>query len=403
MSRQREIAYQVLCEALRGEKFANLAMQSDLKALPLRQRPFVTELVNGVLRRYYWLCYQFTDQLRKQTRLELRVLLAMAFYERLLLHEKEYALVNEYVSLASEKEKAFVNAILRRTKEERNPTGSDPDALSLRYSLPVWLIKMLQKQYNANDFAFILNDSQQEPKITYRRAPLRASKEEWEALGAVFEDDYIFYHPDNLINHEAFRSGKCYIQDRNAMRLVEMLDLQPDSIFLDMCSAPGAKLYNALEIVTEKNVYSNDVNAVREELLKKRAYQLGYRQVHYSSLDARLLPNQFNEKFTHILLDAPCSGLGVLKRKPDLRYRVKPENLDALQQLQAELLEAAVKMLQPGGILVYGTCTLNRKENDKQVQHFLQQHSTFDLLEEKLFLREEGDHFYGAKLRKGAV
>lgn len=403
MSRQREIAYQILCEAFRGEKFANLAMQRDLQELPEQQRPFVTDLVNGVLRRFLWLRYQFTQHLRKETRLELQVILAMAFYERIYRKEKNYALVNEYVNLASDKEKGFVNAVLRKENPILEPKGMNVETLSIRYSLPVWIVKMFQKQYESDDFMYLLEDAQKEASVIYRRAPLRASKEEIERKYCViFDDDYAFTSEKNLLNTVDFKTGKFYVQDRNAMKIVSMLDLKHNSMFLDLCSAPGTKLYNALEIVKEENVYSNDVNSIREELVKKRAVQLGYEKVNYSSEDGRLLAKKYPQKFDRILLDVPCSGLGVLKRKPDLRYRLRPENLDVLQELQKELLEAAVEMLQEGGVLVYSTCTLNRKENDKQIKTFLENYPNFQLIEEKLFIREEGDHFYAAKLMKGA-
>ena len=110
--------------------------------------------------------------------------------------------------------------------------------------------------------------------------------------------------------------------------------------------------------------------------------------------------NYFDIKFNKILLDAPCSGLGVLKKKPELRYRLKGEDLDGLEKLQKELLDSAYEVLEDGGTLLYSTCTLNKKENEKQVASFLTRHEDMKLIEEKLFLKEDGDHFYGAILKK---
>ncbi|MBR2802335.1 MAG: hypothetical protein IKE21_07060 [Erysipelotrichaceae bacterium] len=403
MSRQREIAYSILQETLKGEKYANLQMQKELQQLPFRQRPFVTELVNGVLRNYLWLQYQFTDLLKKEPREDLKILLCMAFYERFVLKEKDYALNNEYVSMASEKEKGFVNALLRKRTAERELPLDSLENRAVKASLPLWIVRLWQKQFSEEEFAFLLEDCGKIPPLTYRRNPRKASKEDLEALGAVFEDDYAFTCKENLLGSEAFKNGWCYVQDRNAMKIAEMLELQEESTLLDVCSAPGAKFFNCLETVRPENAYSNDANPLREDLVRKKAKQLGIEGAHYLSHDGRKLPEVLDREFDRILLDAPCSGLGVLKRKPDLRYRLQPSDLDDLQKLQKELLEGVSPLLKEGGILLYSTCTLNRKENEKQIASFLQAHPEYVLLEEKRFLYEEGDHFYCAKLQKREV
>lgn len=399
MSKQREIAYTILCSSLKGEKYANLAMQKDLNILPFKQRPLVTELVNGVLRNFYYLEYQFKDSIKKDTRLELRIILAMAYYELYFLGEKAYAVVNEYVSLASEKEKSFINAILRRAQKQKFITSLDNKHLAIKHSLPLFIVNLLAKQYNSEDFLYILDDSLKAPKIFYHLSPL-VQKEQLNELDVTFLSERVFVSEKNLINIPYFKKGLFYVQDYNASKIVDMLSLTKDSLFLDMCSSPGAKLFNALEIVMEENVYSNDVTPKRLALIKAKAQQLGFKKINYTCSDACLLSNKYKFKFNRILLDAPCSGLGVLKRKPDIRYRLKPENLDELQFLQQELLASAFNLLADDGILVYSTCTLNRKENDKQIAKFLKTFPQMVLVEEKLFLKEDGDHFYAAKLKK---
>ncbi|MBQ5756696.1 MAG: hypothetical protein IIV88_05500, partial [Erysipelotrichaceae bacterium] len=150
----------------------------------------------------------------------------------------------------------------------------------------------------------------------------------------------------------------------------------------------------------EENCCGNELHPSKAEQLKERLKQLGY-EVKITSLDARRLPEVYDFKFDRIMLDAPCSGLGVLKRKPDLRYNIQPEDLDDLQKTQAEILEALYGMLKEEGVLVYSTCTLNKKENEKQVAAFLKRHPDLVLEYEHTFLHEEGDHFYLAKLKKG--
>lgn len=398
---QRKIAYDVLKKVLIDGEYANLLMQKELKVLPYIQRPFVTDLVNEVLRNYLYLKEQVLFYTDKKTDEELLILLSMAFYERFYRHEKDYVVNNEYTSLATNKHaKGFVNALLHKA-DHLNDLDLPPfEKEALEASLPLWIAKMWHKQYSEEEYAYLLKDLSNVPSITYRLNPLKGNKEALIKEGAIFFDTYGFKSEHNLLNEEGFKNGDYYVQDKNAMALTSMLKLEENDIFLDICSAPGSKFYNALEVIKEENAYSNDANPKREDLVVKNAARLGYTKFHSSAIDGRELKNYFDIKFNKILLDAPCSGLGVLKKKPELRYRLKGEDLDGLEKLQKELLDSAYEVLEDGGTLLYSTCTLNKKENEKQVASFLTRHEDMKLIEEKLFLKEDGDHFYGAILKK---
>ena len=395
---QRKLAYDVLKKVILQKQYANLLMQKALNSLPADRRPFVTELVNGVLRNYALLKYQFQKNAKNKTKESDLLLLSMAAYERFFMNEKEYAVNNEYVKLA-ENDRGFINAMLRSVKELKFPEGEDPKDLAVRYSLPEWLVRMWKSQY-PEDLLYLLEDAGKRSPVAYRLNPKKADRNDPLFEDAEFFDDYGFTSSRNLLDSDAFRKGWFYVQDRNAQQAVKSLDLQPDSVFLDACSAPGGKLFNALETVSEENCCGNELHPSKAEQLKERLKQLGY-EVKITSLDARRLPEVYDFKFDRIMLDAPCSGLGVLKRKPDLRYNIQPEDLDDLQKTQAEILEALYGMLKEEGVLVYSTCTLNKKENEKQVAAFLKRHPDLVLEYEHTFLHEEGDHFYLAKLKKG--
>ena len=191
-----------------------------------------------------------------------------------------------------------------------------------------------------------------------------------------------------------------YIQDINSGELVSHLELSENDIFIDVCSAPGSKLFNALETIKTQNAYSNDVHEKRVDLIKKMAQRLGHEGVHYSCCDGRKLKDTLDVKFDKILLDAPCSGLGVIARKPDLKFHIKPENLDELQMLQYELLCSTSEILNEKGVILYSTCTLNKKENEKQIAKFLNEHKEFVLDEQNTIVNELGDCFYYARIRK---
>ncbi|MBR2553192.1 MAG: hypothetical protein IKF05_09420 [Erysipelotrichaceae bacterium] len=394
---QRKLAYDVLKKVILQKQYANLLMQKALNSLPADRRPFVTELVNGVLRNYALLKYQFTGKTKSSTKESDLLLLSMAAYERFFMNEKDYAVTNEYVKLA-ENDRGFINAMLRGMKELKVPEGDDPKDLAIRYSLPEWLVRMWKSQYT-EDLLYLLEDAGKRSPVAYRLNPRKANREDLLFADAEFFDEYGFYSSQNLIDSEAFRKGAFYVQDRNAQQAVKALNLEKDSVFLDACSAPGGKLFNALETVAEASCYGNELHPSKAEELIKRLALLGY-SVRITSLDARKLNEVYDFEFDRIMLDAPCSGLGVLKRKPDLRYNVRPEDLDDLQKTQSEILDTLSGMLKKEGILVYSTCTLNKKENEKQIVSFLKRHPEFLLESEHTFLHEEGDHFYLAKLRK---
>ncbi len=210
----------------------------------------------------------------------------------------------------------------------------------------------------------------------------------------------MFTSNDNLIHSDEYKKGYFYIQDYNSANLYKHLDLQKDNTLLDVCCAPGSKLFNCLDVINPNNAYANDIHEHRVELIKKMADRLGYEGIHYLNLDGTLIKDNIDIKFDRILLDAPCSGLGVIGRKPDLKFHIKPSDLDSLQILQLDLINSVSKLLNVDGILLYSTCTLNKKENIKLIRKFLSSNEDYLLLEEDTIINDMGDCFYYAKLRK---
>lgn len=401
---QRKMAYEIIKASLIDKEFANLNLKKRLNELKPIQRGFVTELVNGVLRNYYLLEYQFIDYIDPKSKMELRILLAMSIYERFFLGKDAFVSVNEYVELANSKsEKGFINAILRKVNSFKEPDISSIEGIAIAHSLPLWIAKMLYKQYDKEMFDYLINDLENEPKVFYRINPNKCSFEKIGHLNIEIIDERAFISKDNLINTREFKDGYYYVQDYNSGKIVDYLALEHNHRYLDVCSAPGSKLFNALEIVKEENVYANDLHSHRLELIKKRAKDLGYSGINYLNQDATQLNKNDIGTFDRILVDAPCSGLGVLKRKPDLRYRIEPNNIDDIVKVQADILDVCADLLNVNGIMVYSTCTINTKENRKQINNFLKRHTNFELLEDKdLIERADSDRFYVAKLLKTA-
>lgn len=393
---QRELALNILCKTIEEESYSNLLMRRELNKIPSLKRAFVTNLVNGVLRNYEFLSFQFEEEIRRTTSLRCRLILCMAMFERFFLKEKDYAVNNEYVSLGKNKyEKSFINAVLRKCINVRH--SDDP---SIEASLPKWIYALLKSQYTKEELSKIIGIYQRIPEVAYRINRRKCSFGDLIDLDIEVLDEDLFKCDKNLLETSLYRSGWFYVQDPNSASLYRHLDLKKDDVLLDVCSAPGSKLFNCLDIITEENAYANDIHEKRVQLIQNMAEKLGYSGIHYLCEDGRNLKDAVNVCFDKIMLDAPCSGLGVIGRKPDLKFHIKPESLDQLQKLQLELLFSMDPLLKKEGILLYSTCTLNKKENGRLVRQFLEKNTNYLLMEEETIINDRGDCFYYAKMKK---
>lgn len=393
---QRELAHDILYKTIKDESYSNLLMRKELEKIEPIQRAFVTNLVNGVLRKYEFLQYQFKNELTSTTSYKLQLILCMALYERFFLNEKDYVVNNEYVELCKNKyDKAFINAVLHKLTEPKYT-----NIAYVKYCLPEWLYNLLSSQYDEETLLRILDVYQNVPNIYYRINKKKCSYNDLKDLDIKIINEDIFTSNKNLLHTSLYKEGYFYVQDFNSASLYKHLDLQPTNSLLDVCSAPGSKLFNCLDILNPVNCYANDIHEHRVELIKKMADKLGYKEINYLNYDGVEIKNQIDKKFDRIMLDVPCSGLGVIGRKPDLKFHIQPEDLDELQNIQLDLLNSNAELLKVGGILLYSTCTLNRKENDRLIRKFLSSALDFSLIEEQTIVNEMGDCFYYAKLTK---
>ncbi|MGL5530920.1 MAG: methyltransferase domain-containing protein, partial [Culicoidibacterales bacterium] len=203
----------------------------------------------------------------------------------------------------------------------------------------------------------------------------------------------------NIGNTTEFSEGYLSIQDEASMQVAPLLDPKPGERILDMCAAPGGKTCHIAELMNNEGVViANDVHEHKLTLIANQAERLGITCIEPICHDATTLASVFPKaSFDRILVDAPCSGLGVIRRKPEIRYNIKPQDLDSLLAIQHQLLETALELIKPDGIIVYSTCTINKKENEKQ----LEQLSGVEIIEQKQFTGADGqtDGFYMSKLK----
>lgn len=400
---ERKLAYDILKESYLENAYVNLVLKQKLKQIEQQKRAFVVELVNGVIRNDIYLKFQFEELLNPDTKQSVTIILMMAYYEKLFMNSVDYAIVNEYVSITNKKHKALVNAILRNNLNRHKDIVLDDDKdFSTFYSLPLWIFKMIKSQYSQEFLMEYLNDYQNNiPKVFYHLNPLKANKDDLNKYGVEFLDDLIFIAKENLINTKEFEDGYFYIQDLGAKQITDFLDLTDKKMILDVCAAPGSKSFNILEKLKDnQKLYINDINESRLELIKQMAKKLSHNNLNIINIDAQKI-DELNLKFDCILADVPCSGLGVLKRKVDLKNKIKPENIDEIILIQEKILDGCYRSLASNSLLLYSTCTINTKENNKQIQKFLKKYPDMKLLEEKLIFNNIGsDIFYIAKMIK---
>ena len=425
----REIAVQVLRRRQEGEFVENL-LDSALERARLApaDRGLCQELVYGIVRwqtTLDWLIARKTrDQAQKPS---LQDLLRLGLYQIFWLDRiPNHAAVNETVELAKRNrlsaQAGFINAVLRGYLREFDATKELLADLKVNqphigYSHPDWLVERWQKQWDKDLTLRLLEWNNSPPKTFARVNMLKADpgkllsqwrdedveydfvRYDWIEENLVFE---LKSHPP-LARLPSFQQGLFYIQDPSTLLAVKALDPKPGETILDLCAAPGGKLtYIAQLMNNEGRLIAHDLSPDRLKLVEENCARLGVTCVQ------QMLPSTLHTRppshFDSILLDAPCSNTGVMRRRVDLRWRIKAEEISRLRNMQFDLLKQAASILKPGGVLVYSTCSLESEENQSLVGDFLSTHTNFKLeIQRELTPFTNGvDGTYVARFRKFA-
>ena len=399
---RRKLSYEVLKEVLIKDRHAHLV----LKELDLndQDQAFVSALVYTVLQNALYLEYQFSDLIKANTSKEIKIILMMAAAQAFKMRDiPNYAIVNESVDLTKkigEKySSGFVNAVTKKmvNRGERPIELEGVEKLSVETSMPIWILKLLEKQYSY-EFAERYAHYVQTIKPTYAWInKLKVDTVDMEHFSSV--DPMIA--KSSLFKTDLLDNAEVVIQDINSQAVVDGMPLEKGMRVLDCCCAPGTKtlrIANALENTGE--IVGVELVPTRVAVTKDLMERANVRNAIILEADAQDI--EFDSEFDVILIDAPCSGLGVIGHKHDLRYHIKPEDLDELQDIQANILDNMAKYVKENGLLVYATCTLNKKENEKQIEAFLQRHDNYELLESRTFdpVETKGDGFFVAHCQR---
>ena len=410
MMSAREYAWTILQRVLLENGYANLLLRSMPKEYSRSDRNLITEIVYGTLRNKSMLEFQRKDLVKGRLRPRTAILLDMSVYQILYLSRiPAYAVIDEAVSLAQKKEKGFVNAVLRaiaKRGEVKPEQDGSLETLAIETSHPLFLLKLWTAHYGRETAEAIAKHNQQRPKMYGRLNTLKCRKEELDDPGITWLGETCFACDGVLSETEWFQEGKVLIQDRSSQMVVELLDAHAGMKVLDLCAAPGTKTQQiACMMENRGEITALDLYPERVGLIEQLMEKTGVSIVRCRAEDASVLSEDYaEESYDRILADVPCSGLGDLSHKPEIRFRVSPESIDELVALQKRILNRAAGLLKRGGILVYSTCTLNRKENEAQVLSFLKEHPDYALIrEETVFpMAYDSDGFYMAALRKNS-
>ncbi|MDO5813068.1 MAG: 16S rRNA (cytosine(967)-C(5))-methyltransferase RsmB [Bacillota bacterium] len=411
-------AYRILNQYFEDESFLNIALNEELKKSELKRedKDLCTTIVYGTIQNLLFIQYQLQPYIKgKRVKKKIKTLLYLSLYQLIYLDKiPDYAVINEAVNIAKKQgyqTSKFVNAILRNFVRNERRSLDDLDELeriSIETSHPLWMVKMFNKQYGLEKTKKICLEDNTPPTRSGRVNTLKASKEELLKEGCFKEGtlskDALLYDKGNLALTSYFKEGKVTIQDESSQLVARLLDPQKTDYILDMCSAPGSKTTHLSALMENQGkIEAYDLYEHKVKLVEYNLRRLGVKNVHIQAGDSTKLKEVYSEKtFDRILLDAPCSGFGVLKRKPEIKYHDSTV-MDGLVSLQALLLENAYYLLKNDGTMVYSTCTINKKENEFMIQKFIEKHPDMEVIKQRTILNYEyhTDGFFMCKMKKG--
>lgn len=397
----REAALNLLETIEKNQSYSNLLLNNVIKKENISKKDvgLLTELTYGTLQRRMTLDFYLEPFIQKARKLEnwVRILLRLTLYQMVYLDKiPERAAIYEGVEIAKRRGHkgiaSMVNGVLRSVQREGLPSLdaiNDPiEKLAISTSHPQWLVEKWVKQLGFDKAKAMCETNLTAPLQTARVNVTKINREECLKLlqeegfnveASTILPEAIKCLRGNLAHSKAFQQGLITIQDESSMIVAHALGVERDETILDACAAPGGKSTHIAEKLDKSGqVISLDLHEHKVKLIQENAERLGLENIQARAHDSRKVEELFEkESFDRILLDAPCSGFGVMRRKPDMKYTKKAEDVAQLHPIQLKLLQAVAPLLKKGGTLVYSTCTVDEEENEKVIGAFLKEHPEF--------------------------
>ena len=416
----REISMETLVEILEHGQFSHIYLKAVLDKygyLEKNERAFINRLVNGTIERKLELDYiidNYSKTKVKKMKPLIRTIMRMAVFEIYYMDAvPDSATCNEYVKLAKKRGfsglSGFVNGVLRTVARQKGKLTYDD--LSIKYSMPQWIVDKWQADYGISFTEDILKGFFQPEELCVRVNLTKISREdladrlsdrgiEVRLCDSLSCACYISGY-DSLNNISEFSEGLFYVQDYSSQLVATASDIHPTDMVLDVCAAPGGKALHAAEIAFDGQVEARDLTTQKVELIKENIRRIGATNVIARQWDATVFDESSKNKYDVVIADLPCSGLGIIRKKPDIKYNQTAESLQELVELQAYILDTVSSYVKKGGTLCFSTCTINKDENENQVNNFLSTHSEFTIdMMKQLFPDSEHDGFFICVMKK---
>lgn len=429
----KQVAINLISQVDKGA-YSNIALNETFKTLDInsKEKAFITEIFYGVIRNKKFLDYIIEKNTKEIKKEWIRNLLRISIYQITFMDSDNKGVVWEATELAKKKYgvpiSKFINGTLRnylRNKDSELKSLADEKNYEVLYSIPKWFCDMLEKQYGNENLKQAITSLKKIPYLSVRVNKLKYTEKEFEEflkekdIQIIKKVDTVYYINSGLIiNSEEFKTGKIIAQDASSYLAARNLGVMPNELVLDICAAPGGKTAVLAENMENKGeIIAIDIHQHKIKLIDTNIKKLGIHIVKAIVMDARNV-NKQGRKFDKILVDVPCSGYGVIRKKPEILYSKNRESVEELTKLQLEILNSAADILKDGGELIYSTCTITDEENTNNIEKFLKEREEFKV--EKLYILENVsgdydslggfcinykeeimDNFYIIKLKKG--
>ena len=383
-----------LLDEIQNGKYSNIQMNYyfSQNEYSKKEREFITNIINITLKNLIFVDYMLGQTVRNIQKRKIKQLLRISVAQILFMDSDNAGVVyeaGEISKIINKHQTGFVNATLQaiiKNKEEIINAIPEDKKEGIVHSYPQWFVNKLKTDY-PDDYTGIMKAYKERSYLSVRYNRKKLSKDDFEKIlseiksEVLFSADEVYYLSNgNILTTEEYKRGDIIIQDASSYIAVKNLGVTEEDILLDACAAPGGKSLAILQTFSPKLLLATDIHEHKIEVMKKMKEKYGYDNFEVKLNDATKIEN-LNMKFDKILLDVPCSGLGVLRKKPEKIYNLTSDDIKNLKKLQKKIFDSAYACLNDDGIILYSTCTFTENENTNNLKYFLEKYDNLKVEE----------------------